>query len=848
MTDEERQVPEGALNKESDKDSGNDSDRESAQGPDKAPEGTPEREGTYDADDIRVLGGIEAVRKRPAMFIGDTGPRGLHHLIYEVVDNSIDEAMAGFCSTLRVVIHAEGSVTVVDNGRGIPVDIHPELGRPAVEVVLTTLHAGGKFDHSTYKVSGGLHGVGVSCVNALSEWLEVEVYRGGQIYHQAFERGEKASELKNLGATARNGTRITFRPDAEIFPDRTFQFEVIAKRLRELAYLVKGLQIDLVDEREPAKEEVYKFEGGLAAYVQHINQSLNPIHKEILRFRGEEGDIQVEVAFQYHDGYSENVFTYVNNIPTTEGGTHLSGFRSALTGTFNRYARSENLVKDQKPPTGDDLREGLTAVISVLVPEPQFEGQTKTKLGNREVQGLVEAIVNRELSIWCEEHPSQAKGIVQKAIQAAFAREAARKARDLTRRKNALSSGSLPGKLADCSSREVASTELYLVEGESAGGSAKGGRDRRFQAVLPLRGKILNVEKARLHKMLGHTEIQTIISAVGTGIGTEEFDIEKARYGRIIIMTDADVDGSHIRTLLLTFFFRHMPELITKGYLYIAQPPLYRVSRKKKEQYIHTEEEMRDALQRLGLEGTVLVRHEDGEEISGEGLSDLVELLEKLDEYSKGIQQKGLLPGEYIALAKNGSLPMFLSRLTAEQERKVFFDREEYSQYLKALEEKKGREIRIYEEGDPPEEKEKADLILNTFHEGKGIRTILDRIEAKGFSMKDHSSSGPAEQARFTLQADGDEVSVQNLAELLGAVRKVGQKGLEIQRYKGLGEMNPSQLWDTTMNPEKRTLLKVTMGDAVKANDIFTVLMGSLVEPRREFIQKHALEARNLDV
>lgn len=628
----------------------------------------------YDAKKIQILKGLEAVRRRPAMYIGSTGPRGLHHLVYEVVDNSIDEALAGYCDTIEVTIHKEGSVTVTDNGRGIPVDLHPTQKRPALEVVMTMLHAGGKFDQKSYKVAGGLHGVGVSVVNALSEWCEVEVYRDGNIYFQRYERGEPCGEVKVTGKRKKSGNKTTFIPDAEIFPDTTYNFDILSHRLRELAFLNKGLQIKLLDERDN-QSQTFKYPGGLVAFVKFLNENKDVVFNKPIYFAKSKDTTHIELALQYNRSYTENIFTYVNNINTVEGGTHLSGFKSALTRVVSSYAHKNNLIKNSDPdPQGEDVREGLTAVLSLKVIQPQFEGQTKTKLGNSDIKGIVESVVGEGLSEFFEETPSVAKSIAEKGISAARAREAARKARELTRRKSALESGGLPGKLADCSLHDPEQCELYLVEGDSAGGSAKQGRDRKFQAILPLKGKILNVEKARLDKILNNEEIRTIITAVGTGIGTDEFDISKARYNKLIIMTDADIDGAHIRTLLLTFFYRHMKELVERGYIYIAQPPLYRIKKGKEERYAYNDEEKDATLKRFGNDGAA------------------------------------------------------------------------------------------------------------------------------------------------------------------------------VQRYKGLGEMNPEQLWSTTMDPESRTILQVSVEDAAEADHIFTILMGDAVEPRRRFIEENAQKVRNLDI
>ena len=628
----------------------------------------------YDAKKIQILKGLEAVRKRPAMYIGSTGPRGLHHLVYEVVDNSIDEALAGYCTAIDVSIHKDGSVTVIDNGRGIPVDMHPTQKRPALEVVMTMLHAGGKFDQKSYKVAGGLHGVGVSVVNALSEWCEVEVYRDGNIYAQRYEKGEPSDKVKVKGKRKKSGNKTTFMPDKEIFPDTNFNFDILAHRLRELAFLNKGLQIKLTDDRD-GQSQTYKFPGGLVAFVKFLNENKEALHTKTVYFAKSRDTTEIELALQYNRSYSENIFTYVNNINTVEGGTHLSGFKSALTRVVSSYAHKNNLIKNSDPdPQGEDVREGLTAVLSLKVIQPQFEGQTKTKLGNSDIKGIVESVVGEGLSEFFEETPSVARTIAEKAISASRAREAARKARELTRRKSALESGGLPGKLADCSMKDSEQCELYLVEGDSAGGSAKQGRDRRYQAILPLKGKILNVEKARLDKILNNEEIRTIITAVGTGIGTDEFEISRARYNKIIIMTDADIDGAHIRTLLLTFFYRHMKPLVENGYVYIAQPPLYRIKKGKEERYAYNDQEREATLKRFGNDG------------------------------------------------------------------------------------------------------------------------------------------------------------------------------ISVQRYKGLGEMNPEQLWATTMDPESRTILQVSIEDAAEADHIFTILMGDAVEPRRHFIEENARRVRNLDI
>ncbi|MCX7887999.1 MAG: DNA gyrase subunit B, partial [Verrucomicrobiae bacterium] len=632
------------------------------------------------ADKIQKLEGVEAVRKRPAMYIGDTGERGLHHLVYEVVDNSVDEALAGFCKTIQVIIHVDNSITVIDDGRGIPVDIHKTEKKPALEVVLTQLHAGGKFDKKTYTVSGGLHGVGVTCVNALSEWLEAEVKRDGKVYHMRFKRGKTASRLQVIGKAKGTGTKITFKPDGEIFPVREFKYDILANRLRELAFLNRGIEITLVDERAD-KRESFKFNGGIEEFVRYINRAKEPLHSKVIYVSKEKDGIQAEVAIQYNEGYNESVYSYANNINTIEGGTHLSGFRSALTRAINQYAKSNNLLKEKDPVlTGDDLREGLTAVISVKVPTPQFEGQTKTKLGNSEVEGIVSSIVYDGLMTFLEQNPPVARRIVEKALTAARAREAARKAREAVR-KGALTGGGLPGKLADCSEKNPELCELYIVEGDSAGGSAKQGRNRQFQAVLPIRGKLLNVEKARADQILNNTEIRTMITAIGTGFGDGEgegaFDINKLRYHRIVIMTDADVDGSHIRTLLLTFFYRKMPELIKRGHVYIAQPPLYKIKRKKREEYVQNENELQRILIELGSEEARLYRLRDKKEFSGQQLVSVLQSLQELEKLVDTLERRGIRFEDYLAHRhpKSGEFPAYAVRVKEENQVRFEFAR-----------------------------------------------------------------------------------------------------------------------------------------------------------------------------
>ncbi len=778
----------------------------------------------YDATTIQVLGGIEAVRKRPAMYIGDTSIRGLHHLVYEVVDNSVDEATAGFCNRIKVVIHTDGSISIEDNGRGIPVDIHKTQKKPAVEVVLTTLHAGGKFDNRVYKVAGGLHGVGVSVVNALSEWLEVEVRRDGKVYHQRYERGKPVTSLRVIGKAKQTGTKITFKPDKEIFPKIDFSFDYLAGRLRELAFLNKNLEIILIDERKD-KEIVFKFKGGLSSFVEYLNRNKNPLHKKIISFYKEKDGVVIEGAVQYNDGYKEMIFSFANNINTVEGGTHLTGFKTALTRVINQYARTRNLLKEVNSISGDDVREGLCAVISVKLPNPQFEGQTKTKLGNSEVEGLTASVVFEALSSFFEENPSVANKIVEKAILAARAREAARKARELTRRKGALDAANLPGKLADCSEKDPQLSELFIVEGESAGGSAKQARDRTYQAILPIKGKILNVEKARLDKILSNEEIRTIISALGTGIG-DDFDITKLRYHKIIIMADADVDGSHIRTLLLTFFYRQFPQLVEEGYIYIAQPPLYRIWGKGFEEYIHTEKEMNDKILKLGTRSTRLFirksKKGNWEAIPKGDFEKIIENLIEFERLSLGLNKKGINTEEYLnAIDKKGRVPLYKLNLPS---RSIFvYDDEELSNYQ--------------------EEEEELDAI--EIFESYQIKKIGEELRKRGFSLKDY-----IEEREYLLKnlETKEEIHCSNLKEVLEKVKGEATKGMHVQRYKGLGEMNPQQLWESTMDPQKRTLIQVTLEDAVEADRIFSILMGDNPQPRREFIQNNAHLVKNLDI
>jgi len=793
----------------------------------------------YDATSIQVLEGIEAVRRRPAMYIGDTSIRGLHHLVFEVVDNSIDESLAGFCDSITVEIQQDNSITVIDNGRGIPVDMHKTEHKPAVEVALTTLHAGGKFDHRSYKVSGGLHGVGVSCVNALSDWLEVEVKRDGKIYHQRYERGKTVSKLTIIGKSTATGTKITFRPDKTIFSKTEYSYDILAQRLRELAFLNKGLKIKLNDERSD-KETVFEFSGGIVSFVEYLNKNKTPLHNKVVYFEKLEDDVNLEGALQYNDGYAETMFSFANNINTIEGGTHLSGFKSALTRAVNQYAKSKNLLKDNIAITGDDVREGLTAVISVKVPNPQFEGQTKTKLGNSEVEGLVASSSLEALASYFEENPSVANKIIDKVIVASRAREAARKARELTRRKGALEGAGLPGKLADCSERDAALCELYIVEGDSAGGSAKQGRDRRFQAILPIKGKILNVEKSRLDKILSNDEIRTIITALGTGIG-EEFDLAKLRYHKLMLMADADIDGSHIRTLLLTLLYRQLPKLVEEGHVYITQPPLYKIKRGQREEYIQTEQQMNDMLLDLGREGHKLIRLKDKETFTDNQFKELLRLLVEMDKHGRYLDKKGVGFAEYLSFRHPKTKKMPIYRIKVDgKDHFVYSDKE-----LASLTDKEGKEaeqdvLHIFEA------QEIEDLILKIEKIGLDFGTYFGNILV--------SKPGAAKEGEKKIKAvyriidDDDVKEVFSLKELLAYIKEVAAKGMHIQRYKGLGEMNPQQLWETTMDPEKRTILKVTLEDAVEADKMFTVLMGDQVEPRREFIEDHAHQVKNLDI
>ncbi|MFB3854794.1 MAG: DNA topoisomerase (ATP-hydrolyzing) subunit B [Vicinamibacterales bacterium] len=837
----------------------------------------------YGADKIKVLEGLEAVRKRPAMYIGSTGIAGLHHLVYEVVDNSIDEALAGFCTEINITIHIDNSVTVVDNGRGIPVDAH-ESGRSAAEVVMTVLHAGGKFDNQSYKVSGGLHGVGVSVVNALSERLDLEIWRNGLVYQQSYERGRPIGDLEVTGKTRKRGTKITFAPDPTIFESVVFSFDTLAQRLRELAFLNPGLLITVDDERE-AKSHRFQYEGGIISFVEHLNKNKTAINVQPIYIRGERDGIDVEMALQWNDGYTETIYSFANNINTQEGGTHLSGFRAALTRTVNFYSSKNNLAKDLKEGIGgDDIREGLTAVISVKIPRPQFEGQTKTKLGNTEVKGIVETIVNDKLGAYLEENPAVAKRIVAKTVDAARAREAARKARDLVRRKGALENSSLPGKLADCQERDPAASEIYIVEGESAGGSAKQGRDRRFQAILPLRGKILNVEKARFDKMLGSEEIKTLIAALGCGIGEEDFDISRLRYHRIIIMTDADVDGSHIRTLLLTFFYRQLPALIEHGYIYIAQPPLYRVKRGKTESYIKDERELESWLIKRAAESRTVKLENSSAVFAGPTLEKLLHGLLEFFRYASIVERRGYGREVVKALldrdardknffSNREELDKLADALTTPTRTVLVKPDEEHNLYALAVEDRTNGYARHYTLDVDFVTTGEYRTLHGAYQDVKAINgpslVIVSTPGANGDSEPPAPTAGasdtniggapldkttklaaePKEHGPGSVPALREgEVRVESAEALLEHFIAIGKRGVAINRYKGLGEMNPEQLWATTMRPETRTLLQVRAEDHTEADLMFTTLMGDQVEPRRKFIEDNALEVRNLDI
>jgi len=812
----------------------------------------------YTADKLEHLSDQEHVRKRPSMYIGDTGTRGLHHLVFEVVDNSIDEAMAGYATQIWVTINGDGSVTVEDNGRGIPVEIHPVVGVSTLEGVMTLLKFGGKFSKGAYYTSGGLHGVGGTVVNFLSEWCVVEVYRGGAVYRQEYERGKPTGPVRRIGTTHRTGTKTTFKPDPLIFPNTEFNYNIIYRRLQELAFLNKGVKIHFKDLRTN-EGETFCYQRGIIEFVEYLNRASEPIHPEVIYMSTEVEGVTIELAMQYSSEYTENFHSYVNNICTTEGGTHVSGFRTALTRTFNQYGRQEGLFKDLIP-TGDDFREGLTGVLAVRVPHPQFEGQTKTKLGNSEVEGIVSSAVGDFLSRYLEENPKTARAIIQKALLAAEARESARKARQLVReRKGALSGAGLPGKLRDCTSREVDKCELYLVEGDSAGGSAEGGRIREFQAILPLRGKIINAYKAREDKVLANEEIRSIISAIGVGVG-DEIDLSKRRYGKIIIMTDADVDGSHIRTLLLTFFYRQMYDLIKAGMVYIAQPPLYRVRRKKEVYYVQTEEEMKNQLLEAGLADAVF-EPGDGRTISGEELQRLCRTLAAIEAAVIALERRGISLREHAARRDpaTGRLPVY--HVFLDQNEYWFTTRQELDEFLEKEEAETGETLVV--EGDHNGEAEDQEaseeeptsqpqrrLHIIELHEVRTINAHLQTLREMGFEI---DALFPIERTgeekpRYILRRGESVQGLEDLRGLLTALRSAGERGLQITRFKGLGEMNAEELRETTLDPAHRTLIQVTMDDAGAADEMFRVLMGEKVLPRREFIEKHALEVQHLDV
>jgi len=848
----------------------------------------------YGASQIQSLDDVEHVRKRPGMYIGGYNPRGLHHLVYEIVDNSIDEALAGYAKNVTVQINVDGSCTVTDDGRGIPVDAHPDTGRPAVEMVFDSLGTGGKFEHddeSAYKTSGGLHGVGASVVNFVSEWLEVEVSKNGKIYHMEFERGRKATDLRVIGATTKTGTKVTFKPDDTLFADISFVYETLANRLRELAYLNSGVQITFEDERS-GRRDVFLYQDGLVEYVRHVNEGKSVLH-DIMAFHKEDPAqrLVVDIAMQYNDGYSETILAFANNINNHDGGTHLSGFKTALTSTINRYAEREKLLKNDVRPSGDDLREGLVAVISVKLPEPTFESQTKDKLLNVEIESFVQQAMNEKLGQYLEEHPKEAKAMIEKGLVAAEAREAARKARELTRRKGGLEGSSLPGKLSDCRSKSNEDTELFLVEGDSAGGSAKQGRDSNIQAILALRGKLLNVEKATLVKMLGHEEIRTIISALGCGI-REDFDLAKRRYGKIVIMTDADVDGSHIRTLLLTFFFRHMPELIRAGRVYVAQPPLYQVTRRKKHEYVLNDRVMKQALTDMGLEGTRLIIRDtdstaegtsaefgaDSRTIEGPELRKVVDALNRLDELIRVVQRRGIDFADFLGMRRDGKLPMY--RLVVDgvdrffhtaDERDAFMLREKFTPETVAevAPGDAGGDVAPASDdgaakkaggrnGKPDAREEHLRRLQKNqeLHEVKDLERLFRQLDEFGLSIEDYfltqeeSVSGEKLRTKYALVTDDDTIEVAGVGQIVPEIHRLVKKGggLEIKRFKGLGEMNSEQLWETTLDPAVRTMLRVTLEEAAEAERLFSVLMGEDVERRRQFIEDHALEVKNLDV
>ena len=828
---------------------------------------------TYDASKIDKLEGLEAVRKRPGMYIGDPDERGLHHCVFEVLDNSVDEHLAGHCEHIEVTIHVDGSISISDDGRGIPVDMHPKFKMPAVELVLTNLHAGGKFDQGAYKYSGGLHGVGAKCVNALSEWFEVEISRDGKLYHMEFAQGKTTSKLSVTGKSKKTGTKITFKPDAEIFKDTTkFKFDLLAKRMRELAFLNPGLSITLTDEGKNGKTETFLYKDGIEEFVKQMVKAKSPIHPKPIVIERKKDDVFVDCVIQYHDGYDETLLPFANSIPNPDGGTHVSGFRSALTRAINQYASGKNLAKDKDPKiTGEDVREGLICVLSVKLPNPRFNAQTKVKLVNAEIEGIVGSCVYEGLLAFLDENPGVGKKVFEKALTAARAREAARKAKE-TIRKGAFSGGGLPGKLADCSERDPSQCELYIVEGDSAGGSAKQGRDRRTQAILPIRGKLINVEKASIDKVLNNNEIRTIITAVGTGIGTSGdkdkktgedsegsggFDLSRLRYHKIILMTDADVDGSHIRTLLLTFFYRKMPDLVALGHIYVAQPPLFLIKRKKREEYVDDIETLDKILIELGTEEVSLVRLWDKKAYNKTQLLDILVSLQELEKLSRAVTRRGAKFEDYLEARnpKTGELPKYIAKIREQTEEKFEFFKDDKE--MAKFREKMG----IEDEGDEDEKEEKGDkgkeaeskarpkARIYEIYEASSISKALQGLGKKGMEMDHYSAQ---DKPLFELvEGEGDKpikTPIFSISEILTSVKNVGKKGVQITRFKGLGEMDAKELFSTTMDPEKRQLLKVDLVDAAKADEIFTTLMGDEVEPRRIFIEENALNVRNLDI
>lgn len=814
---------------------------------------------SYNAKDIQVLEGLEAVRKRPGMYIANTSFDGLHQLVTELVDNSIDEAIGGYCSEIEVIVHTDNSVTVVDNGRGIPVDMH-EDGRPALEVIMTTLHSGGKFDGKSdigYKTAGGLHGVGLSVVNALSEWFQVDVRRNGKVYRQRYEKGDPVTSMKVVGKSDNTGTTHTFMPDTTVFEDTDFSFDTLSNRLRELAFLNRGVKISLMDEGT-GKDRTFQYEGGIVSFVQLLDQNKNTLHRDPIYIQKERDDVQVEVALQFTDDYSEQVFSFANNINTHDGGTHLTGFKTSLTRVFNTYAQNNKLLKDSESSLqGNDIREGLTAVVSVKVPEPQFGGQTKNKLGNREVQGIVESVVNEELGTFLEENPSVARSIVKKSFLAAQAREAARKARELTRRKGALDGASMPTELADCSERDPAASEVFLVEGISAGGLAKQARDRRFQAILPMRGKSINVEKWRLDRVLANNTIRTLITALGTGIGQDDFDLSRLRYGKVIIMADADVDGAHIRTLILAFFYRQMAELIQKGHLYIAQPPLYRVSRGRRQSYIENEQEMSKYLFELALSGVTVTNVKREKPYTDLQSHNIVEWIYDMDDLFMDLQIRGI-----------DAERLFKERFIQEIETPIYRVRTDKGEYFRfegeLLDVEDQSSIHYPEQLDmlSSQEDEEAEVVIedaSDLTEIREIKDLLEKFARKEIFPQDFVAASP-QNAQKDRDKEPDvlfmikdkkgegEYTATSTRELLEKILEIGKRGINVQRYKGLSEMNPEQLQETTMDPAVRTLLQVKLEDVVEADQMFTTLMGSKVEPRRKFIEKYALQVTNLDI